>query len=322
MREDTESADWFGKVIKDGVTGWVNMKYLYESEQDDRSMATKVAMFAAKGAKAAVVGVANVVYSGVMALDRIGREKSIKAVGRVVWDAFSYGLINESPTFKLRDTVSVSGNIYMNSKDELPNSETDSLNFVNNKLGVIVSITDNLYNLKFNEDTFGVGILPFQLTKPGNSPTLKQLELQERLRVLQQQQEQQQDRQLELQLEQLEQRLLQEKQKQQKQQKLQKLQQELDKLQQPMSAQMQQVQQQEQQEQKERIFYRGYRFIDTRTGKKGTVNSLRDTLEDSIIRRENPSHYIYMVVYDDASGNASGNASGESILSQQYMKRI
>jgi hypothetical protein len=232
MREDTESGDWFGEVNQGSFHGWVNMKYLHQSPQDDRSIATKVAMFAAKGAKAAVGAVANVVYSGVMALDRVVREKSIKAVGRVVWDALRDELIKESPTFKLRDTVSVSGNIYMNSKDELPNSETDSLNFVNNKLGVIVSITDHLYNLKFVDDTFGVGILPFQLTKPGNSPTLKQLELQERLRVLQQQQLQEQDRQLELQLEQLEQRLQQEKLKKQKQQKLQKLQQEFDEFQQ------------------------------------------------------------------------------------------
>jgi hypothetical protein len=54
-----------------------------------------------------------------------------------------------------------------------------------------------------------------------------------------------------------------------------------------------QLQQQQLQEQKERMFYRGYRFIDTRTGRKGTVNRLRDDLEDSITRRENSSHYIY-----------------------------
>jgi hypothetical protein len=191
IREDTESGDWFGEVNQGSFNGWVNMKYLHQSPQDDRSIATKVAMFAAKlpeamykGARAAAgaVGAVGVgLYRGVGAVGR-----GVKAVGRIVYDAVSK---ESSPTLKLGDLVNVSGNIYLSSRDELPNFETDPLIDVRNKLGVIVSITDNLYNLKFYDNTLGVGIFSFQLTKPGESPTTKQLEQQERLRVVQRQQQ-------------------------------------------------------------------------------------------------------------------------------------
>ena len=64
--------------------------------------------------------------------------------------------------------------------------------------------------------------------------------------------------------------------------------------------QRQELQQQEQQ-QRRQMFYKGSRFKDLRNGKEGTVQSLRDGELEQHYRRSDPTHYHYVVNYDDGS---------------------
>ncbi len=55
-----------------------------------------------------------------------------------------------------------------------------------------------------------------------------------------------------------------------------------------------------QQEQRQ-MFYKGSRFKDLRSGKEGTVQSLRDNELEQYYRLSDPTHYYYLINYDDGS---------------------